>query len=149
MKTYDSFLHELLQDKEFFDEYYKNHYREEIGIQLIQFRVRRGLTQSQLAEKANTTQTVVSRLENATVKPSLETVRKLAHALNAILEINLVAKEELLAENAMNSLIDYSPKLAERLSTFSKTHESKVPTNQIGTWISIEQGEKQECILEV
>lgn len=112
MRTYDSFLQELLQDPEFFEEYYKDHYIDEIGMQLIELRSLRGMTQTQLAEKANTTQTVVSRLENGSTKPSLETVRKLANALDAVIEITLTPKEELKSENSVASLIKI-PELRE------------------------------------
>lgn len=63
--------------------------------QLILLRKKRGLSQQELAAKAQTTQAVVSRLENVSVRCSLETVVRLAEALDAVVEVRLTPLEQL------------------------------------------------------
>ncbi|MBN1369865.1 MAG: helix-turn-helix transcriptional regulator [Dehalococcoidaceae bacterium] len=56
---------------------------------LIRLRLERGLTQEQLAVLLNTKQESIARLESGSRLPSLSTIKKVAAALNAELEINL------------------------------------------------------------
>lgn len=56
---------------------------------LIRLRLAKGLTQEQLARLLNTKQESIARLERGKSLPSLNTVRKLANALDAELEITL------------------------------------------------------------
>lgn len=63
----------------------------EPGYQIARLRILRGLTQAQLAEKAGTKQPSIARLENGSSLPSISFLTKLAEALDAKLEINLVS----------------------------------------------------------
>ena len=54
---------------------------------LISQRPERGLSQKELAERINTTQSVISRPENGPANPSLATLRRLADALDARLVV--------------------------------------------------------------
>jgi transcriptional regulator with XRE-family HTH domain len=56
---------------------------------LIRLRMAKGLTQEDLAKLLSTKQESIARLENGGSVPSLSTVKKLAVALDADLEINL------------------------------------------------------------
>ena len=56
---------------------------------ILHLRINKGLSQSQLAEMADTKQSVISRLENGTCEPKLSTVQKIAEALDKEMEINL------------------------------------------------------------
>jgi transcriptional regulator with XRE-family HTH domain len=95
MSDFDSFLKEQLGDEEVARHYYRIAPFYHLADQLILLRKQRSLTQQELAEKAQTTQAVVSRLENATVRCSLETVIRLAEALDAVVEVKLKPSEEL------------------------------------------------------
>jgi preprotein translocase subunit SecB len=53
-----------------------------------------------LAEKGLTTQAVVSRLENVSVRCSLETVVRLAKALDAVVELHLIPSEDLASKES-------------------------------------------------
>lgn len=53
-----------------------------IGKTLKDTRIRAGLTQAELAEKAGTTQTTIARIERDAVQPAVTTLRKLATALD-------------------------------------------------------------------
>ena len=54
---------------------------------LIKKRLVQKISQIELAKKANTTQAVVSRLENMSVNPSMELLQRIAKALNVNLKI--------------------------------------------------------------
>lgn len=62
----------------------------EPGYQIARLRILRGLTQAQLAEKVGTKQPSIARLENGSSLPSISFLTKLADALDARLEINLL-----------------------------------------------------------
>jgi transcriptional regulator with XRE-family HTH domain len=54
---------------------------------LIQARTRAGLTQEQLAKRMDTSQSVVARLESGRVRPSTQTLQRLAAATGTRLKI--------------------------------------------------------------
>lgn len=56
---------------------------------LIEARKDKGLTQTQLAQKIGTKQSVISRLEIGQGNPTLEFLKRFAKALNSTLEIRL------------------------------------------------------------
>lgn len=64
----------------------------EPGYQVARLRMLRGLTQTQLAEMVGTRQPSIARLENGSSTPSLSFLNKIATALNAKIEVKLVAK---------------------------------------------------------
>jgi transcriptional regulator with XRE-family HTH domain len=92
---FNQYLQEQFQDEAFTRQYYRQATYFRLADQMIMLRKRRGLTQKELAQKANTTQAVVSRLENVSVRPSLESIVNLAEALGAVVEVRLVPVEEL------------------------------------------------------
>ena len=66
----------------------KNKYKKEeiafsIANMIFEARLDRGLTQKDLAEKLNTKQTSIARLESGHYLPSMEFLYKVAQALNA------------------------------------------------------------------
>jgi len=64
----------------------------EPGYQVARLRMLRGLTQAQLAEMVGTRQPSIARLENGSSAPSLSFLNKIAAALNAKIEVKLVAE---------------------------------------------------------
>lgn len=54
---------------------------------VIDARVKRGVTQEELAQRIGTKQSVISRLESGRANPSVAFLKKLAQALNSHLEI--------------------------------------------------------------
>jgi len=59
----------------------------ELAKAMIQARLDAGLTQQQLAERMQTTQSVIARLESGRVKPSARTLERLAVATDTRLRI--------------------------------------------------------------
>jgi len=80
---------ELLKDPEFKKEYEALEPEYALAAALIRLRLAKGLTQEQLAVLLNTKQESIARLESGGSLPSLSTVRKVANALDAELEITL------------------------------------------------------------
>ena len=58
---------------------------------IIKARMRKGVTQEELAEKIGTKQSVISRLESGRANPSVAFLKKLAQALNTHLEIRFAS----------------------------------------------------------
>lgn len=66
----------------------------EPGYQIARLRLQRGLTQAQLAELVGTQQPSIARLENGSSIPSLSFLQKIAAALDARIEVRLVAEPQ-------------------------------------------------------
>lgn len=58
---------------------------------VIDARVKKGVTQKELAQKIGTKQSVISRLESGRANPSVAFLKKLAQALNSHLEIRFTS----------------------------------------------------------
>ena len=79
----------LLKDPEFRKKYETLEPEYKLASTLIRLRLAKGLTQEQLAQLLNTKQESIARLGSGGSLPSLSTVRKVAEALDAEVEINL------------------------------------------------------------
>jgi len=90
MSDLEEYLKESLKDEEFKEEWDKLEFRYTVIKQLIKIRKTYNLSQAQLAEKLNTTQAVISRIENGTVNIGIDFIERLAKAFNKRVEINLV-----------------------------------------------------------
>ena len=64
----------------------------EVSRQLIALRLKRGMTQKDVALKAGTTQSAIARIENGEQNISIKTLTKLAEALKADIKIELQAR---------------------------------------------------------
>ena len=95
MTTLSSRIADRFKDKNIEKKYLRTSALYRLAGALLLIRKQRGLTQKELAEKAGTTQTVISRLESASVKPSLETILKVAEALEAAVEVRLLPIESM------------------------------------------------------
>lgn len=77
-----------MKDLEYRTEYKKLGPEYELALAIITARTRAGLTQSQLAKKMKTSQSVIARLEGGGVNPSTKTLASLARATGTRLRIN-------------------------------------------------------------
>ena len=80
---------QLLKDPDFNKEYDSLEPEFKLATTLIRLRLAKGLTQEDLAKLLNTKQESIARLEGGGSLPSLSTIKKLADALDADLEISL------------------------------------------------------------
>ncbi len=90
MDDLDRLLNKKLKEPEFKKEWDKLELRYAVIRQLIKIRNTYNLSQAQLAEKLNTTQSVISRIENGTVNIGIDFLDKLARAFDKKVEIRLV-----------------------------------------------------------
>ena len=90
VKTFDkSIKKELLKDPEFKKAYDELEPEFDLIASVIQKRIEKGLTQKELAKKASTKQSAISRLESGAYNPSFAFLQKIAKALDAKLKIAL------------------------------------------------------------
>lgn len=87
MTNWDTYKQKLLKDSEFKRLYEESQPEFEIARAIIRARIENKITQKGLARKMNTTQSVISRVEQAKTSPSLSFLKRLAQALNLHLEI--------------------------------------------------------------
>ena len=87
--TYDDALNEALANPEFKRVWEVNTVKREITKAIICERIKRKLTQAQLATKAGLKQPSVARVESGNM-PSITTLNKIAKALGTRLEIRFV-----------------------------------------------------------
>lgn len=87
MSSYKNFKKKLLKDKEIKKAYKDLGPEFAVVEMIIQKRLEEGLTQKELAKKAQTKQPVISRLERGEFSPSLQFLYRLTEALGAKLEV--------------------------------------------------------------
>lgn len=87
MDDLDKLHKKLMKNPAFRKEYEATRVEFEIAKAVIGARIKRGLTQKQLAEKLQTRQSVISRVENMNTVPSLSFLKRLAAALNVSLQV--------------------------------------------------------------
>lgn len=85
--TFEDHLKELLQNPKFRKEWEDSEVEYQLGRKLIEARLKRNLSQRDLAERAQTTQAVISRVESMNANPSLNLLKRLANALGVKLKI--------------------------------------------------------------
>ena len=81
---------QLLQSPEVQHEYNELKVQYDIKREIIKLRIEQGLSQQELAEKINTKQSAISRLESGDYNPSLEFLTKIANALGKELHISFL-----------------------------------------------------------
>lgn len=85
---YDEMLKEELKDPEFRKEYEALEEEFEVAMQVIDLRLKKGMTQKELAEKVNTSQSCIARLESGTYRNlSLSFLRRVGDALGYQLHV--------------------------------------------------------------
>ena len=88
-KPWSELKDEFLKDEEIKAEYEALRPQYELIKQVITARTQQGLTQEELAQRAGTKQSNISRFEGGNYNPSLEFIQKLAHGLGKELQITL------------------------------------------------------------
>ena len=87
MKNWKTFEKELLKNPKVRKEYERLQPEYAVISAMIQARIKKGLTQKELANKMGTKQSVISRLESGTGNPSVAFLKKFADALDINLQI--------------------------------------------------------------
>lgn len=87
MTNWDTYKQKLLKDHAFKKLYEESQPEFEIAKAIIRARINNKITQKELAEKMNTTQSVISRVEQGKTSPSIALLKRLATALNTTLRV--------------------------------------------------------------
>jgi len=87
MTNWDTYKQKLLKDPEFKKLYEESQPEFEIAKAIIRARIENKITQKELAKKINTTQSVISRVEQGKTSPSISLLKRLAAALNTTLQV--------------------------------------------------------------
>lgn len=61
----------------------------QIAKAMIEARIKKGLSQKELAQHLHTKQSVISRVENAKTTPSLSFLKRAAHVLNVSFQVQI------------------------------------------------------------
>ena len=93
-----------------------------LGIKIKDIRLKKGLTQSQLAEETSITLRTIQRIENEEVNPSLHSLRELSRVLETdFAELNTKPKEMPYEFNLNVKITDMNQFITD-LKTLVKTH---------------------------
>lgn len=87
--TFKQFKTKSLKDKAVKAEYEALGPEYEVVKTIIKERIKRGWSQTELAEAVGSRQPVISRLERGEGNPSLATLQKIANALNLSLQVSM------------------------------------------------------------
>lgn len=87
MTNWDTYKQRLLRNPEFKKLYEESQPEFEITKAIIRARIENKITQKELAKRMNTTQSVISRVEQAKTSPSISFLKRLAAALNTSLSV--------------------------------------------------------------
>ena len=90
MITYKEYKNKCLEDSNFKKEYDDLEPEYDIINAMIKARKEKGLTQKQLSELTGISQADISRIENGTRNPSLETIKRLATGMGMRLKLEFI-----------------------------------------------------------
>ena len=140
---FETFKNELLKDNKFRKEYYKkDNLAFEISEMIIKARIKRGMTQKELANKVGTKQSSIARLENGNLLPSIKFLQKIAKAFGTVLispkfdfleNTKTILLENKMVENDSDSNLAFSTFFSKKSTTeraFEKPAFGLVSLNQ-------------------
>jgi len=87
---FKTFKKEALKDSKIKSEYERLRPEFAVISAIIEARIKKGLTQKELAKKIGTKQSVISRFESGNANPSLSFLKRLAEALDTRLDIRFL-----------------------------------------------------------
>jgi len=89
MKNWKTFKKELLKNPQVAREYKKLEPRYQLISQLIEARIKKGLTQEELAKRIGTKQSAIARVESGSVNPTISFLEKFVAAIGSKLIIQV------------------------------------------------------------
>lgn len=87
--TFEDDLKKRLKNPAFKKAWEESEAEYQVSRALIAERLKKKISQKELAQKANTTQAVISRIEGMNANPSIGLLKKIATALNLKLKVEL------------------------------------------------------------
>lgn len=113
LQTHEDVLKEFLKDPEIKKAYDDLEPEYQVKRALIELRIKNEKTQKKLADKLNTKQAYISRVERGSVSPTVNYIARMADALNADAEIIFRprgSKEVIKAVLVKETKVRYKPK---------------------------------------
>ena len=89
MSKWEDLEKKLLSDPAVKKEYDRRAPRYMAISKLISLRLKKGMTQKEVAKKLGTKQSAIARLETGNINPSLDFLQKIAHVMGSTLTIHL------------------------------------------------------------
>lgn len=89
MKTFEQFKREALKNPEVRKEYERLGPRYKIISDLIGLRIKKGLTQAEVAKKMGTKQSAIARMESGDENLTIDSVQRMGEALGAKVKISI------------------------------------------------------------
>lgn len=86
--TLEDSLKDLMRNPKFKKEWEDSEAEYQLSCRLIEARLKRNLSQRALAKKVGTSQAAIARIEGMDANPSLNLLKRIAHALNSKLQIS-------------------------------------------------------------
>lgn len=86
--TFRDHLKESLQDPQFKKVWQESEAEYQLAVKLIDARLKKHMSQRELASKVKTSQAAISRIEAMAGNPSLSLLKRIAHALDTKLSIS-------------------------------------------------------------
>lgn len=95
-KDFGTVLRKKLKDDQFRLLYNQRRFYLEVAHLIVELRARKGITQEELAKKAQVNQPMIARLEKGDPRriPTFETLHRILHALGYTLELSARAESE-------------------------------------------------------
>ena len=93
MRTFNDMLDKQMQDDEFRKEYEAIQPEMDVIRAIVDARNSQNLTQKELAERTGINQADISKIENGTINPSLNLLKRLADGMGMALKIEFVPKQ--------------------------------------------------------
>lgn len=85
-------LQESLKDPNFKKIWEKSKPEYQLSQKIIELRIKEKISQSQLAQKSKTTQSIISKIESMSANPSFKTLKRIGNALNCDININFISR---------------------------------------------------------
>ena len=95
MKSLKQFKDEQMRDAEFVKEYEAIQPELDVIKAIVDARASQNLTQKELAERTGINQADISKLENGTINPSVNLLKRLAEGMGMVLKIEFVPKQKI------------------------------------------------------
>lgn len=89
MKTFEQFLEESLKDPKVRKEYDRLGPRFKVISDLIALRIKRGMTQADIARKLGTKQSAIARIESGDENMTIDSIQRISEILGAKVKISI------------------------------------------------------------
>lgn len=87
--SFEEYFENSLKDPEFKQLWEKSEIEYQISRQIIKKRLESRMSQQDLARKAGTTQAIISQIENSSLNPSLDLLKRISMGLGSKLNIQI------------------------------------------------------------